>query len=161
MLRVNAETRDLIVSLGTRQWERIQSALLKHYHHLSNKTLVTTQIENQSQKNQEQLSEYSEKARKMLKNKLSMYAHLTEEQKNEYSRAAAKCYIKGIFNPILRQRVATRGANTLEEAIEHAIDMELDTTNSISKSEMICRACKTIRTGIRKKIAVEKPITMK
>ena len=52
--------------------------------------------------------------------------------------------MQGLQNNELKKMVKTRGATTLDSAIENAIDMELDTTNQVQSSELYCRVCKII-----------------
>lgn len=141
LLKVNRETRNLIVSLNNLDWETIKTALMKHYAHLCNKNLVTTQLENVKQKKDESLLDYAERARKLLRNKQAMYMNLSEEQRTEYNRTASKAFVKGITNSGLKERVMTRGAETLEGAIENALDMETDAMEQVARNELYCRSC--------------------
>lgn len=144
LLKVNGEARDLIVSLNNFDWIEIKNALIKHYTHLCNKNLVTTQLENIRQGEKETLTEYSERARKLLRTKNAMYSNLTQEQREEHNRIAYKAYMKGLTNTKLKERVVTRGAASLDTAIENAIDMELDTQNQIQSNELFCKACRNV-----------------
>lgn len=144
LLKLNGEARDLIVALDHFDWADIKSALVQHYAHLCNKNLVTTQLENIRQGEKETLTEYSERARKLLRTKNAMYSNLTKEQREEHNRIAYKAYMKGLTNTKLKERVVTRGASSLDTAIENAIDMELDTQNQIQSNELFCKACRNI-----------------
>lgn len=144
LIKVNSETRDVIVNVEDQSWESIKKVLMKYYDYLCNKNLVTTQLENLKQKRDESLTDYAERARKLLRTKNAMYNHLSEEQKSEYNRLASKAFTRGIIGTNLRERVATRGAYTLESAIENAIDMETDVSNQIAQNELYCRWCRII-----------------
>lgn len=96
------------------------------------------------QKKDETLIDFAERARKLLRTKTAMYSQLSKEQRDEYNRLASRSFIKGLNNVSLKQRVTTRGANSLEKAIENAIDMELDTINQVSQNELFCRSCRLI-----------------
>lgn len=144
MLRINSETKNLIISLDNFDWESIKAALMSHYSYLCNKNLITTQLENLKQKKDETLIDFAERARKLLRTKTAMYSQLSKEQRDEYNRLASRSFIKGLNNVGLKQRVTTRGANSLEKAIENAIDMELDTINQVSQNELFCRSCRLI-----------------
>lgn len=144
LLKLNGEARDLIVALDHFDWAEMKGALVQHYAHLCNKNLVTTQLENIRQGEKETLTEYSERARKLLRTKNAMYSNLTKEQREEHNRIAYKAYMKGLNNTKLKERVVTRGASSLDTAIENAIDMELDTQNQIQSNELFCKACRNI-----------------
>lgn len=144
MLKTNGEARNIFYSFDTFDWKAIKPALLKHYAHLCNKNLITTQLENIRQGPKETLPEYSERARKLLRTKNAMYSHLTVEQREEHNRQAYKAYMQGLNNNDLKKMVKTRGATTLDSAIENAIDMELDTTNQVQASELYCRTCRVV-----------------
>lgn len=118
LLKVNGETKDLIVSLDNFEWPNIEKTLMNYYSHLCNKNLVNTQIETFTQEPDESLIKYTEKARKLLRDKKAMYSFLNEEQKSDFDRMMAKAFVTGSRDYSLRQRVLTRGADTLEKAIE-------------------------------------------
>lgn len=143
LLKVNGEAREMIKELDNLDWNEIKEKLLKQFSHLCNKNLLTSQIENLRQENNESLIKYTERARKLLKTKNSMYSHLTSDQKQEHSRSAYKAFVDGIKDGRLRRDVKTRGATSLEQAIEHAIDMENDSTH-IARNELFCRNCKSV-----------------
>lgn len=144
ILKINGEARDLIFNLDDVGWSNIKSKLYEHFSHLCNKSLLTTQLENLKQGKEETLAEYAERARKLLNKKNAMYNKLSPDQKSEYSRMAYKAFNRGIKNDLLRERALTRGASSLEDAIESILDMENDSRNEIPKSELFCRACKMV-----------------
>lgn len=144
LLKANKEARRIITQFDTFNWKQIKKEILTHYAHLCNKNLITTQLENIRQNEKETLTEYSERARKLLRTKNAMYSHLTQEQREEHNRIAYKAYMKGLTDNKLKERVVTRGANTLDMAIENAIDMELDTQNQLKPNELYCRNCFTV-----------------
>lgn len=142
LIKANGEARNVITSLDNPDWEMIKKALYSHYSHLCNKSLITTQLENLRQKKDESLTDYADRARKLLNTKNAMYTQINSDQRHEHNRIAYKAFMKGLSNTGLRERVATRGAASLENAIENAIDMDTDNQNQIPKSELYCRICR-------------------
>lgn len=142
LLKVNGEARDTIMNLSNLNWENIKKSIMKSFDHLCNKTLLTAQLENLKQEKDESLTKYTERARKLLQTKNAMYKQLTEDQRKEHNRLAYKAFVNGLKDPSLKRDVNIRGADTLEQAIHNAIDMENDSKNAISRSELFCRACK-------------------
>lgn len=90
------------------------------------------------QEKDESLVKFAERARKLLQEKNSVYKTLTEDQKREHNRAARKAFSKGIQNQALRKRLITRGASSLEDAIE----AESDELYEIPRNELFCKTCK-------------------
>lgn len=144
LIRVNSEARNVICSLDERNWDNIKAALMKRYSYLYNKNLVNTELENLKQGQKESLSEYAERARKLLRKKISMYSYVSPEQRQDYDRYASRSFIQGLNNTNLIRQVKTRGFDSLEKAVENAIDMETDTNSEVSRTELICRFCKAI-----------------
>lgn len=142
LIKANGEARNVITSLDNPDWDSIKTALYSHYSHLCNKSLITTQLENLRQKKDESLTDYADRARKLLNTKNAMYTQINADQRHEHNRIAYKAFMKGLSNTSLRERVATRGAASLENAIENAIDMDTDSQNQIPKSELYCRICR-------------------
>ncbi|XP_055309216.1 putative uncharacterized protein DDB_G0286901 [Sitodiplosis mosellana] len=142
MLRLRGEARNVITQLENLSWRVIKDALRSHFAYLSNKDILTSQLENLCQEKDESLTKYAERARKLLLEKNSVYNHLTEEQKSEHNRLARKSFAKGIKSNRLRDRLLTRGSNTLEDAISYAIETENDVLNNISRNELFCGFCR-------------------
>lgn len=143
MLRLRGEARNVVTQLDNSNWRSIKQALRSHFAYLSNKDILTSQLENLRQEKDESLTKYSERARKLLLEKNAVYNHLTEEQKAEHNRLARKSFAKGVMNVRLRDRLLTRGANTLEDAISYAIETENDVMNNLSRNELYCGFCRT------------------
>lgn len=108
-----------------------------------NKEVVTSQLENIRQNEKETMTEYCERARGLLKEKCSTYKFLSEEQKKEYDRTARRAFARGIKESSIKDRLVTRGANSLEDAISYAIEAEFDASITIPNSELYCKYCKT------------------
>lgn len=66
-------------------WDTIKLKLLKHYAYLSNKDLVTNQIENLRQESDESLSKYAERTRQLLKDRNSTYSFLSNDLRKEHN----------------------------------------------------------------------------
>ncbi|XP_055309933.1 homeobox protein 2-like [Sitodiplosis mosellana] len=142
MLRLRGEAKNVVTQLENLNWRTIKGALRSNFAYLSNKDILTSQLENLRQEKDESLTKYAERARKLLLDKNSVYSHLTEEQKAEHNRMARKSFAKGVSNIRLRDRLITRGANTLEDAISYAIETENDVMNNISRNELYCGFCR-------------------
>lgn len=142
LIKVTGEARDIVQAQHTFNWENTKMRLLEHFSHLCNKSLLTTQLENLKQNPNESLIDYADRARKMLKMKNAMYTFLNDDQKKEHERTAYRAFYKGLNNLDLKNRVETRGASSLENAIESVIDMEKDSINLIPNHELYCRICK-------------------
>lgn len=130
------------MNLKDTSWKNIKSKLYDHFSYLCNTNLITTQLENLRQKKKESIAEYAERARKLLNKKNAMYSNLTGRQKDDNNRIAYKAFARGLLNPNIQSTTFTRGATTLEDAIETALDTENDTMYQIPKAELYCKTCK-------------------
>lgn len=84
-----------------------------------------------------------------------MYSNLSVKQKTEHNRIAHKAFTRGLTNMEIKDKTSTRGASTLEDAIETALDMEND---SFKFQDMNCIAKPAKPTVTEKLIAEEKLI---
>lgn len=141
LLQVRGEARNIVMALNNPEWETIKNKLLSHFSYLANKEILTSQIENARQEEKETLNEYADRVRKLLKEKNATYAYMTEDQKLEYNRLARRSFSRGINNLRLRNRLVTRGASSLEDAIAYAIEAENDEINYIPNTDLYCRKC--------------------
>lgn len=142
-LNLRSEARNVVGDLYETTFEEMREKLLKHFSYLANKEVVTSQLENLKQEKNETINEYAERSRKLLKDKCSTYKYLSEEQKREYDRTARKAFAKGIKDSKVRDRLITRGAISLEDAIAYSIELDYDAANMIPNSELFCKYCKT------------------
>lgn len=142
-LQLRGEAKEVVGDLYEISFEKMRDKLLQHFSYLMNKEVVTAQIESISQGEKETLTEYSERARKLLKEKCSTYKFLSEDQKKEYDRTARRAFARGIRDSHLRDRLITRGSSSLEDAIAYVIEVEADTSVMIPNSELYCKYCKT------------------
>lgn len=140
-LQIRGEARNIIIALNNPDWEIIRDKLLSYFAYLSNKDILTSQLENARQEQNESLSTFADRVRKLLKEKNATYSHMTEEQKIEYNRMARRSFSRGVSNLRLRNRLITRGASSLEDAIAYAIEAENDELSTIPNSELYCRRC--------------------
>lgn len=141
-LQLRGEARNVVNDLSEPDWDTIKQALLTHFAYLNNRDIITNQLENIHQEKTESLSKFAERTRKLLQEKNNSYSHLTDEQRSEHNRIARKAFSRGVTNSILRERLLTRGANSLEDAIAFAIETENDSTNNISNNELFCGLCR-------------------
>ncbi|XP_031639926.1 putative uncharacterized protein DDB_G0289263 [Contarinia nasturtii] len=141
ILQLRGEAKRVISGSEYSDWNVIKRKLISHFSYLANKDIITSQLENLKQEKDESLTKFAERARKLLQEKDSMYTHLTSDQKFEHNRMARKSFIKGIQNDKLRERLAIRGASSLEDAISFSIEMETDAMTQIPKYELFYRLC--------------------
>lgn len=141
LLQLRGEARNLVLSLNNQNWDSIKSNLLKYFSYLANKEILSSQLENARQEENESLNTYADRVRKLLRDKNATYSYMTEEQKLEHNRVARRSFSKGISNLRLRNRLVTRGASSLEDAIAYAIEAENDDMNYIPPAELFCRSC--------------------
>lgn len=87
-LQLRSEARNVVGDLYESSFEEMRDKLLKYFAYLVNKEVVTSQLENIRQNEKETMTEYSERARKLLVGKCSTYKFLSDEQKKEYDRKA-------------------------------------------------------------------------
>lgn len=132
------------IALRHDDWPTIASALESHFAYLSNQEILISQLDNLHQEQKESLSEYAERARKLLRERNSTYSLLSEEQKREHNRTARKAFAKGLRENRLRERLLIRGASSLEDAIAYSIEAENDTATQVANNELFCRACRNI-----------------
>lgn len=142
-LQLRGEARRVVLELEDTTWESVKSKLLSYFSYLSNKDILNCQIENLRQEKDESLTKYSERVRKLLQEKNSLYGYLTEEQKKEHGRMARRAFSNGISDSKLRDRLKTRGASSLEDAIAYAIELESDNLQEIPRKEQFCGHCNT------------------
>lgn len=141
-LNLRSEARDVVGDLYETTFDEMKDKLLKHFSYLANKEVVTSQLENLRQGKNETINEYAERSRKLLKDKCSTYKFLSGEQKKEYDRTARKSFAKGLKDSNVRERLITRGAISLEDAIAYSIELDYDAENIIPNSELFCKYCK-------------------
>lgn len=141
LLQLRGEARNIIMSLNNSNWSSVKNKLLKHFNYLANKEILTSQLENAHQEENETLGAYADRVRKLLTDKNQTYSYMTEEQKLEHNRTARRAFSKGISNMKLRNRLVTRGAASLEDAIAYAIEAESDEMNYVPPSDLFCRSC--------------------
>lgn len=142
MLQLRGEAKNLISRNPNATWAYIRESLLKHFSFLSNKDILTSQLENLYQEKDESLSKYTERARRLLREKNSIYTNLSEDQRSEHNRLARRAFSKGIRDNVLRNRMITRGASSLEDAISYALEAENDFLNEIPNRELYCGSCR-------------------
>lgn len=130
-LQLRGEARDAVGNLFDSNYDEMKDKLLKHFAYLVNKDIVTSQLENLRQEPKETVSEYAERARKLLREKCNTYRYLSDEHKKEYDRTARRAFAKGMKDLKIRDRLLTRGSSSMEDAISYAIEAEYDAINSV------------------------------
>lgn len=141
-MQLRGEAKRTVLELGDESWNGIRSLLLEYFAYLSNKNILTSQLENLRQEKNETLTTYAERARELLQEKNATYDYLTPEQKEEHNRLAKKAFAKGIKDIKLKDRMLTRDATSLEDAIAYAIESENEKSFQISQNELFCRFCR-------------------
>lgn len=141
VLQLRGEAKTLVSRLNNFDFETIKNALLQHFAYLANKNVLSSQLENLHQEKDESLSKYTERARKLLREKNAVYNNLTEEQRLEHNRIARRAFSRGISDTKLRNQMLTRGASSLEDAIAFAIEAENDAITDIPRNELFCKYC--------------------
>lgn len=142
LLQVRGEARSLIGRMRNLDWENIKSTFSKHFAYLANKNVIQSQLENLHQEKDESLTKYSERARKLLREKNAIYNNLNEDQRNEHNRTARRAFTKGIKDRNLREKMLIRGANSLEDAIAFSIEAENDALLEVDDFELYCKTCR-------------------
>lgn len=132
----------IIIDYENPVWENIKENLLHQFSHLLNREIINSTLENLRQKSTETLTEYAERARKCLNDKINSYQFLTNEQREDYDRVARKSFARGLHEKTLRERVINYNSKSLNGAISYAIDMENENVNTISNNELFCKFCK-------------------
>lgn len=130
-----------VISNGT-NWTDIKNGLFSKFQYLSNRSILDSQIENLRQTKDENLTRYSERARKLLAEKNKSFYSLSEEQKTEHDRIARKFFARGLENRKLRDIMVIQGCPTLEETIGRSLEIENELINTISQQEFNCTYCK-------------------
>lgn len=145
LLQLRGEARSLIKPelIQNQGWDFIKNKFLTHFEYLANKSVLQSQLENLHQEKKETLTEYTNRARKLLKERNAIYNQLSDEQRAEHNRIARRAFTKGIQNNGLREKMLIRGANSLEDAIAYAIEAENDSLLAISRADTFCRHCRT------------------
>lgn len=141
-LQIRGEARKVVGNLYESNFDAMKNSLMSHFSYLANKDIITSQLENLHQESKESITEYANRARNILREKCATYKQLTEEQKRDYNRTARRAFAKGIKDQKIQDKVVTRGASSLEDAIAYAIELENDLVNTIPKSEFFCTFCK-------------------
>lgn len=86
LLQLRGEARNVVIALNNPNWEIIKNKLLKYFSHLANKEILTSQLENARQEENETLTAFADRVRKLLREKNATYSHTNEEQRMEYNR---------------------------------------------------------------------------
>lgn len=144
MFQLGEEPRNLLIGMHQPTWDMIKQKLLKHYAHLSNKDLLTSQIENLRQEKDESLSKYAERTRQLLKDRNSTYSFLSDDLRKEHNRVARRAFTNGIKNQRIRNIMTIRSSSSLEDAISYALEAENDFLARIPNGELFCRFCREI-----------------
>lgn len=142
-LQLRGEAKSVVLNLQVNDWGSIKDVLLEHFSYLSNQSILISKIENLQQNKNETLTEYADRARKLLRERDATYCYLSEEQKREHNRTARRAFAKGIENTRLKNRLMTRGASSLEDAIAYAIEAENEEQTIIPSNELYCRSCRS------------------
>lgn len=142
LLQLRGEAKSVVLGVNNANWETIRETLLSHFSYLSNQSVLISQLENLHQGDTETLTDYAARARKLLIDRNATYNHLSEEQKREHNRIARRAFAKGVKDSKLKDRLLTRGASSLEDAIAYAIEAESDAMMIIPKSELFCKTCR-------------------
>lgn len=125
-------------------WNKMKQDLLEQFNYLTDRNVTNSKIENLRQEKNETLNQYADRTRKLLLEKNQAYNNLTFDQRIDHDRAIRKAFSRGIGNLTLRDRVLLRGSSSLEKAISCAFEFEYDSTNTIHKSEFLCKFCKAV-----------------
>ncbi|XP_055309151.1 putative uncharacterized protein DDB_G0282133, partial [Sitodiplosis mosellana] len=141
-LQLRGEARQVLVNLREPSWSAIKERIYIQFKHLANKDVLNSQLENLKQEKEESLTKFAERARKLLQEKNAAYKYLTEDQKIEHNRIARKAFSRGITDTRLRNRLITRGASSLEDAVAYAIEAENDALYQIPRHELFCGHCR-------------------
>lgn len=88
--QLRGESRNVALNMNDADCPEIKDKLLSYFGHLSNKHILTSQIENLHQEKDETLTQYADRARKLLTERNMTYHYLSEEQSNEHNRTARK-----------------------------------------------------------------------
>lgn len=142
ILQLRGEPLTIAKNIQNFDWETIKSTLLRHFSYLSNREIIQSQLENLHQEKDESLSQFTERVRRLLVERNSIYTNLTEEQRAEHNRLARRSFAKGIKDNDLRRKMMNRGASSLEDAIAFALEAENDALSEIPRSETFCRVCR-------------------
>lgn len=144
ILNLRGEAKTLLKSLNNFDWQTIKNSLLKHFSYLANKNILSSQLENLHQEKNESLNEYSERARKLLKEKNSIYNDLTGQLSQDHDRTATRAFTNGIKDSKIRNILKIRGVDSLNTAIAAALEAEHDAITDIKRNEMFCRYCRLV-----------------
>ncbi|XP_055308043.1 basic-leucine zipper transcription factor A-like [Sitodiplosis mosellana] len=125
-------------------WEVIKQKLMKHYAYLSNKEILTSQMENLRQEKDESLSKYVERIRQLQKDRNSTYSFMSDDLRKEHDRIARRAFINGLRDSKLRNIMTIRGSSSLEDAITHALGAESDSLSQVPRGELFCRFCRAL-----------------
>lgn len=142
ILSLRREPRTIIKNLQEPSLEKIKDTLVKRFSHLSNKEVLSSQLENLRQNKDETLTQFAERTRKLLNDKISIYDQLSEEQREDFDRMTKRSFCRGISNPKLRERILIKGPVDLNEAISYSIEAEADTVNDLSRNDRFCTYCR-------------------
>lgn len=125
----------------TNDWTQIQHKLKEQFAHLMNRDIINSKLENLHQERKESIQQFADRTRKALIEKYNAYEDISKDQREDYNRIAKKAFVCGIGDREIRDRLSTRGANSLENAISSALEMESDARYEISDSELFCMPC--------------------
>lgn len=139
--QLGEEPQNLLIHFNNPSWETIKKKLLQHYSYLSNKEILTSQIENLHQEKEESLSKYVERIRQLLRDRNSTCGTISEDLRKEHDRIARRAFINGLKDKKLRNIMIIRGSRSLKDAISHALEAENDAFSRIPENKLYCRFC--------------------
>ncbi|XP_031629196.1 homeobox protein 2-like, partial [Contarinia nasturtii] len=143
IFQLGEEPKNVIINLNNPDWVTIKQKLLKHYSYLSNKDLLASQIENLHQEKNESILKYSERARKLLRERNATYSNLSEDQRREHNKTALRAFARGLDDNRLKEKLSIRGSDTLENSIAYALEAESESFREIPQFELYCRYCRS------------------
>lgn len=154
LLQIRGEAKNAIESLSNSDWQTIKEKLQTYFSHMANKDIVNSKLENLKQEKNETLSEYIERARKLLQEKNLIYNRLSEEQRNEHNKIARRAFARGLKDQKLRERLQIHGASSFEAAIAYSIETENYMASQITDRETFCVYCR--RTGHKQRTCFQR-----
>lgn len=140
-LQLRGQARN-VLGVNRQNWNVIKHELLSEFAYLNSREIINSKLENLKQKTDESMVDYVDRARKLLQEKNCSYIVLHGDQREEHDRMAKRAFIRGISEPKLRDRMITRGATSLQDAIAHAVETEYEGVSYVPNSELYCRYCK-------------------
>lgn len=129
-LKLTDKAADATKKEDFKEWTAVRKALKENINPQNNIEKAELKLSNIKQKEKEDIEKYAKRVEEALDN-FNKSFNLDDENevlKKENDRKARRAFENGLFDPVLRNKVITRGNKTMKESVDYVIEQELRQT---------------------------------